>query len=114
MTTNPFLKILGDKFRRDPEWGYYQVISHTENQNSKYFLWSKTIRWITKNWSSNFSGSLDKNSPLTIIPLDKNLSLATKESQFIFKNTLHKQIDETAMEFPFELSLATVFFTYLE
>ena len=37
------------------------------------------------------------------------LSLATKESNFIFKNILYKQIDRLAMESPLGLSLANAF-----
>ena len=84
--------------------------------------------------------SLDVYSLFTIIPLDETidicinqlfentdtvegftkselkqlLSLATKESYFIFNGLLYKQIDGAAMDSPLGLSLANAFLSYHE
>ena len=90
---------------------------------------------IVEQDSSNFMGSLDIDSLFTNIPLEETieictnnlfknkdivhglkksefkdlLSLATKESYFIFNNILYKQIDGVAMESPLGPSLTNVF-----
>ena len=87
-----------------------------------------------------FMGSLDVDSLFTNIPLEETieictnelfkesetveglsktefkelLSLATKDSHFIFDRTLYKQIDGVAMGFPLGLTLANAFLVYHE
>ena len=87
-----------------------------------------------------FMGSLDVDSLFTNIPLEETieictnelfkesetveglsktefkelLSLATKDSHFIFDGTLYKQIDGVAMGFPLPTTLANVFLVYHE
>ena len=87
-----------------------------------------------------FMGSLDVDSIFTNIPLEENieictselfkefetveglsktefkelLSLATKDSHFIFDETLYKQIDGAAMGSPLGPTLANAFLVYHE
>ena len=95
---------------------------------------------IVEQDSKNFMGSLDIDSLFTNIPLEETieictnnlfknedivhglkksefkdlLSLATKESYFIFNNILYKQIDGVAMGSPLGPSLANAFLTHHE
>ena len=89
---------------------------------------------IVEQDSSNFMGSLDIGSLFTNIPLEeinlfinsyiihdwkKNdfkdlLSLATKESYFIFNKILYKKIDGVAMGSPLQLSQANAFLAHHE
>ena len=95
---------------------------------------------IVEQDSNNFMGSLDIDSLFTNIPLEETieictnnlfknedivhglkkgeikdlLSLATKESYFIFNNVLYKQIDRVAMGSPLRPSLANAFLTHHE
>ena len=82
---------------------------------------------IVEQDSSNFMGSLDIGSLFTNISLEETieffmiekknqfkdlLSIATKESYFIFNNILYKQIDGVAMGSPLGSSLANAFLAH--
>ena len=82
---------------------------------------------IVEQDSSNFLGSLDIGSLFTNISLEETieffmiekknqfkdlLSIATKESYFIFNNILYKQIDGVAMGSPLGSSLANAFLAH--